>query len=151
MAQKPFEQYTVGEKFISYGRTVSEADLVNFTALAGLKLPMFIDEDYCRNHSIFGTRVMPGLFTASIAAGMLEDVLGRDTLAALELTDLKFSSPVKIGDTLHTRVVVEATRKIDDESRGLLSVGVEVVNQHDDVPCTFSVVFMMRAGNGEAR
>ena len=151
MAQKPFEQYTVGEKFISYGRTVSEADLVNFTALAGLKLPMFIDEDYCRNHSIFGTRVMPGLFTASIAAGMLEDVLGRDTLAALELTDLKFRSPVKIGDTLHTRVVVEATRKIDDESRGLLSVGVEVVNQDDDVPCTFSVTFMMRAGNGEAR
>ena len=151
MAQKPFEQYTVGEKFISYGRTVSEADLVNFTALAGLKLPMFIDEHYSRNHSIFGTRVMPGLFTASIAAGMLEDVLGRDTLAALELTDLKFRSPVKIGDTLHTRVVVEAARKTDHESRGLLSVGVEVVNQDDDVPCTFSVTFMMRTGNGEAR
>ena len=61
MAQKMYEQYEIGEMFESYGRTITEADLVNYTCLAGLKLPMFIDEEFSRKHSIFGTRVAPGL------------------------------------------------------------------------------------------
>ena len=92
MPQKMYDDYKIGEEFISYTRTITEADLTNYTNLAGLKLPMFIDEHFSKKHSIFGTRVLPGLFTASIAAGMLEDVLGKYTLAALGLNDFVFSA-----------------------------------------------------------
>lgn len=147
MAQKMYDDYHIGEQFTSYGRTITEADLTNYTNLAGLKLPMFIDEHFSKQHSIFGTRVLPGLFTASIAAGMLEDILGKYTLAALGLNDFKFSAPVKIGDTLHTRITVEELKDVKEGTRGVISVKVEVVNQDDVVPCVFRGAFMMRKGD----
>lgn len=146
MAQKTFEEYTVGEKFVSYARTMTEADLVNYTNLAGLKLPLFIDAEYCKKHSIFKERVFPGLLTASIAAGMLEDILGKYTLAALGLDKFKFSAPVKIGDTLHAEIIVEALKETSDGKRGVITVRIEVHNQKGELPLVFYGSFMMRKG-----
>lgn len=146
MAQKTYEEYSLGEKFQSYARIMTETDLVNYTNLAGLKLPLFIDEEFCRKHSIFGTRVMPGLLTASIAAGMLEDVLGKYTIAALGLDKFKFSAPVKIGDTLRTEITVEGMKDTSDGKRGVLTVRVSVMNQKNEMPLEFWGSFMMRKG-----
>ncbi len=146
MAQKTYEEYSVGEKFVSYARTMTEADLVNFTNLAGLKLPLFIDDEFCKKHSIFGTRVFPGLLTASIAAGMLEDILGKYTLAALGLDKFKFTAPVRIGDTLHTVITVEAMKDTSDGKRGVLTVRISVMNQKGEMPLEFWGSFMMRKG-----
>lgn len=146
MAQKTFEEYRVGEVFESYGRTITEADIVNFTCLAGLKLPMFIDEEFSKKHSIFKTRVAPGLLTASIAAGMLEDILGKYTLAALGLDRFKFTAPVKAGDTLHCRITVEEKKETSKGDRGVLTVRITMVNQTGAVPLEFWGSFMMRKG-----
>jgi 3-hydroxybutyryl-CoA dehydratase len=146
VAQKIYEEYSLGEKFQSYSRYMTEADLVNYTNLAGLKLPLFIDEEFCKKHSIFGTRVFPGLLTASIAAGMLEDILGKYTLAALGLDKFKFSAPVKIGDTLHCEITVEGKKDTSDGKRGVLTVRISVMNQKNEVPLEFWGSFMMRKG-----
>lgn len=146
MAQKTYDEYELGEVFESYARTITEADIVNYTCFAGLKLPMFIDEEFSKKHSIFKTRVAPGLMTASIAAGMLEDILGKYTLAALGLDRFKFSAPVKAGDTLHTRITVEGKKDVSDKGRGVLTVRISVVNQTGAVPLEFWGSFMMRKG-----
>ncbi len=147
MAQKTYEEYSIGEKFTSYARTMTEADLVNYTCLAGLKLPLFIDDEFCKKHSIFGTRVFPGLMTASIAAGMLEDILGKYTLAALGLDKFKFSAPVRIGDTLHCEITVEGMKDTSDGKRGVLTVRISVMNQKGETPLEFWGSFMMRKGD----
>jgi 3-hydroxybutyryl-CoA dehydratase len=146
MAQKTYDEYEIGEVFESYARTITEADIVNYTCFAGLKLPMFIDEEFSKKHSIFKTRVAPGLLTASIAAGMLEDILGKYTLAALGLDRFKFSAPVKAGDTLHSRITVEEMKDVSDKTRGVLTVRISVVNQTGVVPLEFWGSFMMRRG-----
>lgn len=146
MAQKTYEEYSVGEKFVSYARTMTEADLVNYTNLAGLKLPLFIDVEYCKKHSMFKERVFPGLLTASIAAGMLEDILGKYTLAALGLDKFKFKAPVKIGDTLHSEIHVEELKDTSDGTRGVITVRIEVHNQKGEIPLEFRGSFMMRKG-----
>jgi 3-hydroxybutyryl-CoA dehydratase len=146
MAQKTYDEYEIGEVFESYARTITEADIVNYTCFAGLKLPMFIDEEFSKKHSIFKTRVAPGLLTASIAAGMLEDILGKYTLAALGLDRFKFSAPVKAGDTLHSRITVEEMKDVSDKTRGVLTVRSSVVNQTGVVPLEFWGSFMMRRG-----
>jgi 3-hydroxybutyryl-CoA dehydratase len=107
---------------------------------------MFIDEEFSKKHSIFKTRVAPGLLTASIAAGMLEDILGKYTLAALGLDRFKFSAPVKAGDTLHSRITVEEMKDVSDKTRGVLTVRISVVNQTGVVPLEFWGSFMMRRG-----
>ncbi len=146
MAQKRYEEYVVGETFDSYGRTITETDIVNFTCLAGLKLPMFIDEEFSKKHSLYKTRVAPGLLTASLAAGMLEDILGKYTLAALGLDRFKFRAPVKAGDTITARVTVEEMRDVKNGERGVLGVRIDVTNQNGETPLTFHGAFMMRKG-----
>jgi len=146
VAQKTYEEYAVGEVFESYARTITEADIVNYTCFAGLKLPLFIDEEFSKKHSIFGTRVAPGLMTASIAAGMLEDILGKYTLAALGLDKFKFSAPVKAGDTLRSRITVEGMKDTSDGKRGVLTVRISVLNQKGETPLEFWGMFMMRKG-----
>ncbi len=146
MAQKTFDSYEIGEVFESYGRTMTEADLVNYTCLAGLKLPMFIDEEFAKKHSLFKTRVFPGLLTASIAAGMLEDILGKYTLAALGLDRFKFAAPVRIGDTLRSRITVEEKKVTSKPDRGVLTVRISVMNQKGETPLEFWGSFMMRKG-----
>jgi 3-hydroxybutyryl-CoA dehydratase len=146
LAQKTYEEYSIGEKFVSYARTMTEADLVNYTNLAGLKLPLFIDVEYCKKHSIFKERVFPGLLTASIAAGMLEDILGKYTLAALGLDKFKFKAPVKVGDTLHSEIHVEGLKDTSDGKRGVITVRIEVHNQKGEIPLEFWGSFMMRKG-----
>jgi acyl dehydratase len=146
VAQKTYVEYSIGEKFMSYARTMTEADLVNYTNLAGLKLPLFIDAEFCKKHSMFGERVFPGLMTASIAAGMLEDILGKYTIAALGLDKFKFSAPVKIGDTLHSEITVEAKKDTSDGKRGVLTVRISVKNQKGETPLEFWGSFMMHRG-----
>jgi 3-hydroxybutyryl-CoA dehydratase len=143
---KPFEEYSIGETFESYARTITEADIVNFTCFAGLKMPMFIDEEYCRKHSVFKTRIAPGMMTASIAAGMMEDIHGKYVLAGLGIEKLTFTAPVIAGDTLHTRITVTSMRPTSDGKRGVLVVRVEVLNQKDETPLEFTTSFMMKKG-----
>lgn len=146
MRQKPYDDYVLGEVFETYGRTICEADIVTFTCFAGLKLPLFINEDFCKKHTPFKTRIAPGFMTASIAAGMMEDILGPYTIAALTLDNFKFHKPVFIGNTIRTRIIVEGKKDTSDGERGVLTVQVNVLNEDDETVLEFWGSFMMRRG-----
>lgn len=146
MRHKTFEEYEIGETFTSHGRTIGEADIVNFTCFAGLKLPLFIDDEFCRKHTPFDGRIAPGFMTASITAGMMEDILGPYTLAALSLDGFVFTIPVRPGDTIHARITVENKRETSDGKRGILTVSPETFNQRDERVLRFRGSFLMRKG-----
>jgi acyl dehydratase len=144
MPAKPFDAFSLGETFSSYGRTVTEADIVQFTGMAGLRLPVFIDDEWCRANTSSGGRISPGLMTAAFAVGMMEDVLGANTLAALALDGFRFHLPVRPGDTIHATVEVIGKRATSDGKRGVLSVAVRVHNQRDEQALEFTGTFLMR-------
>ncbi len=141
---KSFEEFTVGDSFDTYGRTVTEADIVNFTGMAGISLPVFIDDEFCRKHTPYGGRIAPGLMTAAFAVGMMEGVLGANVLAALALDEFRFHIPVRPGDTIHARVEVAGKRVTSDGNRGILNIGVSVFNQSDQQVMGFKGTFLMR-------
>jgi 3-hydroxybutyryl-CoA dehydratase len=136
--------YGVGDEYVSYSRTVTETDIVNYLSLARMRAPMFIDEEYCKQNSIFGTRIAPGMFTATVAAGMLEELIASmDVVAALGMDDFIFETPVKAGDTLRAVVrVVEIERRQDGCSE--VTSTVEMRNQHDAVPLSFRTRLLTR-------
>ena len=144
MRQKPFDEYRHGEVFESHSRTITETDLVNFTCFAGLKLPIFIDEEFCREKSAFGTRVAPGFMTCAIAAGMMDDIVGPYTVANLALDDFRFKGPVKPGDTIRIRMTVLEMRVTSDPSRGTLKYETAVLNQRGETVLTFLSTNLMR-------
>jgi 3-hydroxybutyryl-CoA dehydratase len=142
--QKPFDDYHVGETFDSYARTITETDIVNFTCFAGLKLPIFIDEEFCKKHSPFKTRIAPGFMTCSIAAGMLEDIVGPYTIANVGLDKFRFTTPVKAGDTIHITVVIQEKRDTRNPERGVLTFVTRVINQHQQQVLEFTSSNLMR-------
>jgi len=138
-----FDDFQVGEVHVSYGRTVTETHLVNFTALAGLQLPLFIDRDHASKQTAFGGPIAPGFLTASLSAGMLESILGPRTLAGLGMDGLRFRAPVRIGDTLHAEVTVQAKKPSKDPGRGVLELKIQVINQHAQVAMEYQAAVLM--------
>ena len=144
MNAKTMDDFTVGETVDTHGRTVTEADIVNFTGMAGISLPVFIDDEFCRKHTPYGGRISPGLMTAAFAVGMMEGVLGGNVIAALALDEFRFKAPVKPGDTIHARVSVLAKHDTSDGKRGVLKIGVAVINQRDEQVLGFHGTFLIR-------
>lgn len=144
MNHKTFDEFIVGEVFESYGRTILDADIHAFTCFAGLKTPLFIDDEFARKKSPYGGRIAPGLMTASIASGMMEVILGPYALAALSFDEFKFSGPVKPGDTIHCEVEILDKRDTSDGERGILNSLTRVINQKDEPVLEFKAVFLMR-------
>ena len=106
-----FEEFEIGQTMRSRGRTITEADLVQFAALTGDYNPMHTDAEYSRD-SFMGARVAHGMLSLSYAIGQAYQlgILERTVLGFRGL-DMKFSSPVYIGDTIHAELkVTEAKR-----------------------------------------
>lgn len=143
MSNRALDDLNPGDVFKSYGRTVTDADIVWFTCFAGLKLPIFINEEFGRKHTPFGGRISPGLMTASLAAGMMEEILGPATIAALELSNFKFTVPVRPGDTLRAEISVEDRKNLSDGKRGIMFGRVRVFNQRDEQVLEFTEKLMM--------
>ena len=139
-----FEDFAVGETWRTYRRTVTEADLVGFTQLAGLKLPIFVDEDWAKRESPYGGRIVPGFLICTFSAGMLESVLGANTLAGLSMDAFTFKAPVRPGDTLCCEVTVEGAKETSDGARGVLSLAVKVLNQGGEAVLNYQTRVLMK-------
>jgi len=57
---------TLGEKFRTIGRTITEADIVNFVGVTGMTEVLFTDLEYLKEHAPSMGRVAPG---ALVGAG----------------------------------------------------------------------------------
>jgi 3-hydroxybutyryl-CoA dehydratase len=107
-----FEDLSVGQK-ASFGKTVTEADIVLFAAVTGDTNPMHLNEEYARD-TIFGERIAHGM----LAAGLITKVMGTQLPGPGTIylsQSLKFRRPVRIGDTV--TATVEITELNPDKHR----------------------------------
>jgi acyl dehydratase len=129
------EDLTAGQRFLSTGRTVTEADVVAFAGLSGDFNVIHTDAEFART-SVYGQRVVYGLLSMSIATGLL-DRLGTfsgSAIAMLGITDWRFTAPVFIGDTIHLELTILAVRPSQSKpDRGVVERRFELVNQHGTV------------------
>ena len=144
-----WEEWDVGAEFVSSARTITEADIVNFAGISGDYNPLHIDEEFCKNTQ-FGTRIAHGPLIYSIAAGLLFQLhLYDDTLIAfLGFDSLKFTKPVKIGDTVRARIEVLEKRETSKPDRGIMKRLLQVINQRDDVVQEGVQVFLLKRNSG---
>ncbi len=97
-----FEELTVGRAF-RHGtrRTVTEADNVFFSALTMNPAALHLDEDYCRQHTEYGTRVVNSAFTLGLVVGLsVGDTTLGTTVGNLGWDEVRFPKPVFHGDTI---------------------------------------------------
>jgi 3-hydroxybutyryl-CoA dehydratase len=125
---KYYEDLTIGEKYVSSGRTVTEADIVHFAGLSGDYNPLHTDKIFA-GHSQFGQRIAHGALTFSIMTG-LWDQLGivRETVVAFYgVNTMRFIKPIYIGTTIH--VVIEILEKRDRGDNGIVVMRNSVMNE----------------------
>src|SRR6202521_4253354 len=125
-----YEDFAVGSKQTTFGRTVTDADIVIFAGMTGANNPLFLDEEYAKK-SAFGRRIAPGLLTLSLATGLTYQLptgpFGEGFLALIGMT-FRASKAVFVGDTL--KVLVATNEKHSPkEGRGRVVLQMTVTNQ----------------------
>ena len=127
-----FEEFTVGDSLITAGRTITEADIVNFAALSGDWTTIHTDAEYAKG-MMFGERIAHGALVLSIAIGLAvrSGVIEGTAIAFRELT-WKYSGVVKIGDTVRVRLQIGEKKAMPRLGGGSVLMNAEVVNQRDE-------------------
>ena len=124
-----FEEFIIGDQTESVGRTITEADVVNFAGLSGDYNLIPTDAEYSKGQ-MFGQRVAHGLLVLSIVSGLAVRLgFMEDTILAFRGLEWRFAAPVFIGDTIRLRVTVEAVKPMPRLGGGLVTLKMEVVNQ----------------------
>ena len=109
-----FEDFQAGDKIVTRGRTITEADIVMFSALSGDWHPLHTDVEYARKGP-FKERIAHGFLVLSVASGLLP--LSEIAIIAFYGIDkLRFLAPVKLLDTIH--VDFETVEKQEKDERG---------------------------------
>ena len=140
-----WEEWSVGQEWTTRGRTMTEAAIETCAGLSGDYNPLHTDEEYCKQ-TAFGTRIAHGPLTYLFAAGLLFQLhLYDDTLIAfLGFDRLRFTKPVKIGDTVRARVRVTETRETSRSDRGIVRRELLVYNQRDEVVLEADQSFLIK-------
>ena len=137
LAAKPrglyFEEFQSGLQIVTAGRTITEADIVNFAGLSGDYNQMHVDDAYSKK-TAFGQRVAHGLLVTSIVSGLAVQtgVMEGTVIAFREIVEWKFARPVFIGDTIHAVLTVGETKAMRRIGGGTVSIAIDVINQGGD-------------------
>lgn len=98
-----FEDLRIGQS-ASIGKTISEADILMFTAVSLDTNPIHLDAEAARQ-TVFGERIAHGMLSASLISALLGTRLpGPGSIYMRQ--SLRFVAPVKIGDTVKATVEV---------------------------------------------
>ncbi len=104
-----FDDLEIGQEWTSGGRTITEADIVNFAGFSGDFNPIHIDHEFAKT-TPFRRPIAHGFGVFCIASGLGVMTPPVRTLALLRVKEWQFSQPVFAGDTLRCRSrVVEKT------------------------------------------
>ncbi len=127
-----YDDLSVGMRFRSPGRTITDADLVGFAGLTGDYSELHTSDVYAQS-SQFGRRVAHGMLGLAYAHGLMWARTGelRETaIAFLGIDGWRFVGPVFVGDTIF--VDYELAELRDSRSRPTQAIAtfeVKVVKQ----------------------
>ncbi len=86
-------------------KTISEADILLFTAVSTDTNAVHLDEEYGKT-TMFGGRIAHGMLSASLLSAVLGTRLPGPGVIYVGQS-LRFKAPVRIGDTVHAKVTVK--------------------------------------------
>jgi len=98
-----FSELTLGQS-AEFTKTVTETDIVMYAGITGDFNPMHVNEVYARA-STFSGRIAHGMLTAGYISAVLGMKLPGEGSIYMSQT-LRFTKPVRIGDTITARIEV---------------------------------------------
>ena len=141
---RTYEEFEVGQRFETPRRTVIEADIDAFAGLTADFNPLHRDELFAARSDYRG-RITHGPMIVGMAFGLASraDVMDGTVLALLEI-GWKFARPVRPGDTISAVFTVLEKRPTAKPDRGVVTLAIDVLNQHGDVAQTGTAKALIR-------
>ncbi len=138
-----WQELEVGQRFKTFRRTVTEADLVAFINATGMLEAIFIDAEYSEKHGAIKGRAVPAAMSYTLIEGLLLQSMIQGTgLAMLEL-EKKILRPVFVGDSVWATVEVTAVRPTSKGNRAIVTSQVDILNQRDVTVIVYKAVRML--------
>lgn len=118
-----FEDFNVGDVYEHRpGRTVTEADNIQFTLLTMNSHPIHLDSVFAAQ-SEFGRPLVNSTLTLAIVTGMSVTDVSYKAIANLGWDDIRLSAPVFAGDTLYAESEVLSKRESKSRpTQGIVTV-----------------------------
>jgi acyl dehydratase len=138
-----FEDFEIGHVSRSRGRTITEADIVNFAGISGDFVELHTNEEFAKAGP-FGRRIAHGLLILSISSGLMVQ-MGQTTdtvIAFYGIDRLRFVRPTFIGDTV--RVEKRVVDRQEKEKGGVITFETSVLNQNGEPVLVYTDKLMIK-------
>lgn len=149
--RKHFEEIEIGETVITAKRTVTEADIVNFSNVSWDHFYAHTDSTSL-DGTIFTGRVAHGYFVLSAAAGLFVDAKKGPVLLNYGLEECRFTKPVYPGMTIGVKLTVkekvdQEKRSDDDIAKGIVKFLVDVYDETGETVAIATILTMVKKLN----
>lgn len=144
-----FDDVALGQEWLSLGRTITEADIVNFAGLSGDFNPIHTDHEFARS-SPFRRPIAHGLLVWSVGSGLGLSAPLMRTLAILSVRAWHFREPVFVGDTIRVRSKVIEREARGRGRRGVVTWERQIVNQEQKVVQEGVTITLVEGRTGRA-
>ena len=125
-----FDEIKIGDKVVSRGRTVTEADVVLFCMFTGNWLEIHSNAEFAKS-TRWKKRIVQGTLVFSWIPGLLPVGTAGRIIAFYGVDKIRFIAPVWIGDTVHVEAEVVAKDE-KDENSGVVTQSIAVKNQRGE-------------------
>ena len=138
-----YEDFEIGAKFTTAGRTIEQSDINLFAGLSGDHHQLHTNDEYAKK-AIFGRRVAHGILTLAVTSGLIfrSGIFEETGLGHLGSTE-KYLKPVFPGDSIHAEIEIVAKKPMG-EGRGKITARVDTKNQNDDIVLTQEINILDR-------
>jgi acyl dehydratase len=128
-----YEDFQVGQRFVSARREVTASDVAGFASLSGDHNPIHLDDRAAKEAGFVGP-VAHGVLGLALATGLASGLeLTRGTLVALVGLTWHFRAPLYPGDQVVLHLSVHSMRGTARTDRGLVTLAAELRNQEGTV------------------
>ncbi len=127
-----FDDVEVGQEWDSLGRTVTEADIVNYAGLSGDFNPIHMDHEFAKT-TAYRKPIAHGLLIWAISSGLGMMAPPMRTLAFVSIRDWQFKLPVYIGDTIRIKTKVLEKEERSRGRRGIITWMRTISNQEGKI------------------
>lgn len=136
-----WQELSVGQRFRTFRRTITETDIINFISVTGMLETIFIDRTF--SHGAMKGRPAPGGLTYGLIEGLLMQGMVQGTGLALLEVHKKMLHPVVAGDTVWAEVEVTAIKPTSQHNRAVVTSRIDVKNQDGVDVMTYTATRML--------
>ncbi len=138
-----FEELAIGEVLHTEAHTVTAEDVSRFVELTGDSFYAHTDPVAAAQNPLFGGIVAHGYFVISRVAGLFVEPSPGPVLANYGLDNLRFVTPVRLGDTIKAQLTCKEKKARQTENYGEVRWDLDVRNQDGALVASYDVLTLV--------